>query len=308
MMPPPPPAKRLTAQVDDFTLHADTAVAAQDRDGLERLARYGARPPFAHRRLRLTASGQVAYRLRRPWFTGQTELVLKPVAFLRRLAALIPPPRQNQTRYHGVFAANAILRAGVTALVPGAPRPTTTAPHPHPRPGGDPCPDRAPSRPPSRPPWSELLRRVFCEDLLVCPRCTGGMQVLATITDPPSWPPSSPTSAPPPRPVRSPRPAPCRRSRSGPAVATHPPTSTPTTPRRPPRADPVPTCARPWLATGAPAASSAGGRKYPPSRSPRADPPGGHARQPAQPRPTRVHPSYAPASATSSRPADRRPA
>ena len=32
-MPPPPPA------VDDFTLHADTAVAAHDRDGLERLER-----------------------------------------------------------------------------------------------------------------------------------------------------------------------------------------------------------------------------------------------------------------------------
>jgi ribosomal protein S27E len=37
MMPPPPPAKRLTTAVDDFTLHADTAVAAHDRDGLERL-------------------------------------------------------------------------------------------------------------------------------------------------------------------------------------------------------------------------------------------------------------------------------
>lgn len=180
----PPPAKRLTAGVDGFTLHADTAVAAHDRDGLERLARYGARPPFAHRRLRLTASGQVAYRLRRPWFTGQTELVLAPVAFLLRLAALIPPPRQNQTRYHGVFAANAKLRAGVTALVPGAPRPPLDTPHPHPRPHGESCLVRAPARPPSRLPWSELLRRVFKEDLLVCPRCTGAMQVLATITDP----------------------------------------------------------------------------------------------------------------------------
>ena len=183
-LPPPPPAKRRTAQVDDFTLHADTAVAAHDRDGLERLARYGARPPFAHRRLRLTASGQVAYRLRRPWFTGQTELVLAPVAFLRRLAALIPPPRQNQTRYHGVFAAHARLRADVTALVPDAPHRSAATPHPHHEPGADRAPSRPPSRPPSRLPWAELLRRVFREDLRVCPRCTGTMQVLATITDP----------------------------------------------------------------------------------------------------------------------------
>jgi hypothetical protein len=178
LMPPPPPAKRLTASVDDFTLHADTAVAAHDRDGLERLARYGARPPFAHRRLHLTPSGQVAYRLRRPWFTGQTELVLSPVAFLRRLAALIPPPRQNQTRYHGVFAANATLRPAVTALVPGH-RDPSPAPHAHDSTGASP-----PARRPARLPWAELYRRVFREDLLVCPRCAGPVRVLAAITDP----------------------------------------------------------------------------------------------------------------------------
>jgi len=177
---PPSPGRRRTASVDDFTLHADTAVAAHDRDGLERLARYGARPPFAHRRLRLTGSGQVAYRLRRPWFTGQTEIVLAPVAFLRRLAALIPPPRQNQTRYHGVFAAHAGLRAAVTALIPGGPGPGARSPHNHDRPGDQP----APVARPSRLPWAELFRRVFREDLLVCPRCTGPMRVLAAITEP----------------------------------------------------------------------------------------------------------------------------
>ena len=122
--------------------------------------------------------------MRRPWFTGQTEIVLAPLAFLQRLAALIPPPRQNQTRYHGVFAANAKLRPAVTALVPGAPRPAASHSHSHPR--GEPGPDRARGqpRPPSRLPWSELLRRVFRDDLLVCPRCTGPVTVLATITDP----------------------------------------------------------------------------------------------------------------------------
>src|SRR5262249_37892356 len=44
--PAPPRRKALTADVENFTLHADTAVAAHDREGLERLARYGARPPF----------------------------------------------------------------------------------------------------------------------------------------------------------------------------------------------------------------------------------------------------------------------
>lgn len=178
-LPPPASPRRLTASIDDFTLHAGTTVAAHDRAALERLCRYGARPPFAHQRLRLTPSGKVAYRLRRPWFTGQTELVLEPLAFLRRLAALIPPPRQNQTRYHGVFAAHARLRRAVTALVPtAAARPLRPGRHRH-----DVATATRP-RQPSRLPWAELFRRVFHQDLEVCPRCAGLVRVLAAITAP----------------------------------------------------------------------------------------------------------------------------
>jgi len=50
--------------------------------------------------------GNSIYRLARPWPTptGRTELILDPVDFLRRLAALIPAPYRNMVRYHGVFA------------------------------------------------------------------------------------------------------------------------------------------------------------------------------------------------------------
>jgi hypothetical protein len=43
--------------------------------------------------------------------------VLEPVAFLRRLAALVPPMRQNQGRYHGLLAAQARRRDRLLALV-----------------------------------------------------------------------------------------------------------------------------------------------------------------------------------------------
>jgi hypothetical protein len=61
-----------------------------DRLGLERLCRYGLRAPFSLDRLSLDPDGRVRYRLHRPWPTseGQTGIVLEPVAFLRRLAAL----------------------------------------------------------------------------------------------------------------------------------------------------------------------------------------------------------------------------
>lgn len=80
---------------------------ASDRAGLERLLRYAGRPALSQRRLSRTATGQVRYRLRKPYYTGQTEVVLEPEAFVRRLAALVPPARQNQVRYYGLLASQA---------------------------------------------------------------------------------------------------------------------------------------------------------------------------------------------------------
>ncbi|MBW2735040.1 MAG: transposase [Deltaproteobacteria bacterium] len=49
-------------------------------------------------------SGKVRLKLRKPYYTGQTQLVLKPEAFVRRLFAILPPPRWHLTRYHGIFS------------------------------------------------------------------------------------------------------------------------------------------------------------------------------------------------------------
>jgi Putative transposase/Transposase zinc-binding domain len=90
--------KRRCCFIDGFSLHADVTTAADDRAGLERLCRYGLRPPIALARLSVDDEGRVHYRLERP-FGAQTELVLEPVEFIRRLALLLPPPRQHQLRY-----------------------------------------------------------------------------------------------------------------------------------------------------------------------------------------------------------------
>jgi len=80
--------------VSGFSLHAATHVDADDRDGLERLCKYGLRPPFAQTRLSILADGRVRYELRRPWPTpsGATELVFEPLQLMRRLASLITAP------------------------------------------------------------------------------------------------------------------------------------------------------------------------------------------------------------------------
>ncbi len=55
-----------SAELQGFNLHAGVTVRAGDREGVERLCRYGARPCFSLERLSVLADGRVAYRLRRP--------------------------------------------------------------------------------------------------------------------------------------------------------------------------------------------------------------------------------------------------
>jgi putative transposase len=116
------------AQYAGFSLHAGIGVEAEQRDKLERLARYVSRPPVAVERLELTAQGQVRYRLKTPYRDGTTHIVLEPLDFIARLAALIPPPRVHLTRFHGVFAAHAALRAAITPAGRGAGAPSRAAP------------------------------------------------------------------------------------------------------------------------------------------------------------------------------------
>jgi len=52
--------------------------------------------------------------LKTPYRDGTTHVIFEPLDFIARLAALVPKPRVNLTRYHGVFAPNSHLRAQVT--------------------------------------------------------------------------------------------------------------------------------------------------------------------------------------------------
>jgi hypothetical protein len=40
------------------------------------------------------------------WSDGTTAIDLSPLEFVEKLAAIVPPPRVNQVRYHGVLAAH----------------------------------------------------------------------------------------------------------------------------------------------------------------------------------------------------------
>jgi hypothetical protein len=137
----PQAEKELCCHLDGYSLHAATTVDAEDRAGLERLCRYGLRASFSLNRLSLLPNGDVQYRLKRAWSDGRTDIVLPPLSFLRRLAALIPPKRIHTVRYHGVFSPASLLRPHV---LPRFERPKPAAPcDPPPCPTDDSAPPHA---------------------------------------------------------------------------------------------------------------------------------------------------------------------
>lgn len=201
------------AESGGFNVHAGVVVHAGDREGLERLCRYGARPPFSLERISLLQDGRVAYLLRKPRRNGATHLVMTPVQFLARIAALIPPPRFPLQRFSGVLAPNSPWRPAVVALRPAAapgvePRPSTrpkkkqkkdaaaTAVFLPPANDAPAAPDAAAGDGPrtslgqglvplgsGRMDWASLLRRVYLDDVLACP-CGRRRRIVADITEP----------------------------------------------------------------------------------------------------------------------------
>ena len=130
-----------------------------------------ARPPLASGRLEKLDDDLLSFRLKTPWSDGTTHLVLSPMELIEKLAALVPPPRVNLVRYHGVLAPNAKDRA---RIVPA---------------GKDARPDACEgfeARSTHRVAWAALLARVFHLQMTRCEHCGGRMRIVAAITEPAS--------------------------------------------------------------------------------------------------------------------------
>ena len=61
--------------VDGFSLHGGVASKAHEREKLERICRYIARPPVAEKRLSLTRNTMVRYELKTPYRDGTTHVL-----------------------------------------------------------------------------------------------------------------------------------------------------------------------------------------------------------------------------------------
>ena len=152
-----------------FSLHAATRISAGNKEGLERLCNYVARPPLAQGSLQKLSDEEYSFKLKTPWSDGTTHLILSPMELIEKLAALVPPPRANLVRYHGILAPNAKGRGEIVPKKPGEEELRKT---------------RGKSR--HRLLWAALLARTFRLDMETCPHCGGKMRIVAAITDAPS--------------------------------------------------------------------------------------------------------------------------
>lgn len=160
-------------RVAGFSLHAGVAASAEERKKLERLCRYISRPAVSEKRLSLTPNGNIRYQLKTPYRDGTTHVIFEPLDFIARLAALVPKPRVNLTRFHGVFAPNSKHRALVTPAKRGKGDKATIRDEPP-----TPAERRASMT------WAQRLKRVFHIDIETCPACGGAVKVIASIEDP----------------------------------------------------------------------------------------------------------------------------
>ena len=163
------------AKLAGFSLHAGVAANAHQRDKLERLCRYISRPAVSEKRLSLTSTGKVRYELKTPYRNGTTHVIFEPVDFMARLAALVPKPRVNLTRFHGVFAPNSKHRVHITPAKRGKGSKSKS---------GQAWKNKTSAERHVAMTWMQRLKRVFNIDIETCEKCKGPVKIIACVEDP----------------------------------------------------------------------------------------------------------------------------
>jgi hypothetical protein len=120
----------------------------------------------------------VRYQLKTPYRDGTTHVIFEPLDFIARLAALVPKPRVNLTRFHGVFVRggpppNSRHRVTIT---PALRNKTKQA-----LPTGQ---EKTRAQKHQSMTWAQRLKRVFGIEIETCEQCGGAVKVIASIEDP----------------------------------------------------------------------------------------------------------------------------
>jgi len=117
--------------------------------------------------------GKVRYELKTAYRDGTTHVIFSPLDFIARLASLVPPPRVNLTRFHGVFAPNSWYRR---LIIPKQDEKGRAI-------GADKGHTQNESERRSKMSWAQRLKRVFNIEITVCEHCGGKVKIIACIED-----------------------------------------------------------------------------------------------------------------------------
>ena len=154
-------------------MHAATSIKSHERDRLERLVRYMARPAISDERVTAVDDNTLRLRLKTPWRDGTESLLFTPSEFTKKLIALVPIPRFHLTRYYGVLASRSRHRRSL----PDRPQPEDGQALPATAPQGR-GKGRRKKAGKRRLTWAALLKRTFKIDVLTCGRCGGPMTLV----------------------------------------------------------------------------------------------------------------------------------
>ncbi len=111
--------------------------------------------------------------MKAPYRDGTPHVVFEPLDFIARLVSLVPKPRVNLTRFHGLFAPNSRHRALVTPPKRGSGCKAWV---------GDEPPTPAERR--ASMTGAQRLKRVFNIDIETCRECPGPVKMIACNEDP----------------------------------------------------------------------------------------------------------------------------
>jgi len=102
---------------------------------------------------------------------GTTHVIFELVDFISKLAALVPIPRVNLTRFHGVFAPNSKCRSKIICCANSKKISIEKTHRTEMERRGAMC-------------WAMRLKRAFGIDIETCERCSGRVKIVACIETP----------------------------------------------------------------------------------------------------------------------------
>jgi hypothetical protein len=128
------------------------------------------RPPIAEDRLTLLSNGNVSYKLKKRWTDGTSHIIYTQMEFMEKLAALIPPPRVHQVRFHGFLAPHAQARSRLATSRRELKEREKDEKKENLNKAG-------------KTKWAKLLKRVFNIDVEICAYCRGKVKMVSSIHD-----------------------------------------------------------------------------------------------------------------------------